>query len=152
MLTAKGALQTNQTLIYSTKTDKLSFDDHTSEILLVRPLILICVYAAQENGLSFWLIIFFCINLSFWPSWRPDDFLGEIALQFLFAWTSAVTTAPLENEKVLLLFKSPLFFYLSFLVWRRRQAAEKRASLLGSQWVLRDDQRLPPSSRSAVPG
>ena len=33
--------------------DKLSFDGHTSEILLVRPLSLICVYAAQEKGLNF---------------------------------------------------------------------------------------------------
>lgn len=46
-------LETNQTLIYSTKTDKLSVDDLTSEILLLRSLILICIYAAQENRLNF---------------------------------------------------------------------------------------------------
>ena len=46
-------LETNQTLIYSTKTDILSVDDLTSKILLVRSLILICVYAAQENRLNF---------------------------------------------------------------------------------------------------
>lgn len=39
--------------IFDQNKPKLSFDDHTSEILLVRPLILICVYAAQENGLNF---------------------------------------------------------------------------------------------------
>ena len=136
--------------------NRLTFiDDHTSKILLVRPLILICVYAAQENGLNFWLIIFFCINLSFWPSWRPDDYVGEIALQtYSFYMRGPVLLPPLlcETKKFPCNFKSPLFVYLSFLVWRRGQAAKKRASFLGSQWVLRDDQRLPPSSRSALPG